>query len=293
MAVANNQFDDPTATVDHPLSHHSHRTSPAGSTTGTTSHPSGSGNSNTNNTGLIVVPHNDEEFAALLRERTKQRKEREDAALAELRVHVRRLEAALTAETKRRVAAVSELQTQAKHAVDTVLVQWKESLGRESAETQERLNVLEQRLVALEERWERDVKALDGTIANKAKAWKTSLEELQSQAETERKARLQREGKILQRIQELSEQYQEQWKEERHARVAELSALTGRVHIQEDARDAQVKKLEERIHVALEGLNVALRQESTERQERDDEIVDALNKYTAQVQTSLSFVSGV
>ena len=247
-------------------------------------------------TALALFPEDnqdDEEFANLMRERTKQRKEREDAALAHLRVQVRRLEAALAAETKRRVQAVAEVKKEAQAAIDQVSSQWKESLEKEGTEADERLSLLDERISILEKRWEEDVIGLETAITTKATVWKSALEDVQNQAEAERKSRLQREGRLMQRIQEVSDEYQEKWKEERRDRTADLTSLTERVHVQEGTRDSQVKGLEARIQEALKDLDAALKQEISERQVQDESIVGALNKYTAQVQTSLSFVSGV
>ena len=242
---------------------------------------------------LYIAIKDDQNFSNVLRERMKQRKEKEDAALAQLRVQVKHLEAALTAETKRRVQAVKEVQEQAKEAVNQVTTLWKESVTKEGTEMNRRLASLEDRITELEDRWRGDVSSIEKNIDSKATHWECALGELQAQAETERKSRLRREEQIMQQINEVSEKYEKSWKEERHHRVSEVSKLTERVKTQEDIRDAQVKGLEGRIQKALDDLNDALAVEVSERQTRDTEIVTALNKYTEQVQSSLSFVSSI
>jgi len=259
--------------------------SPSGSTISTPNEASSA-------LSILQDPKNDEEFAHLMRERTKQRKEREDAALAHLRVQVSNLEAALAAETKRRVQAVADVKAEARAAVESVTAQWKASLQKEGTEANQRLAVLEERIQKLEDRWESDVSTIEKVVATKSTAWKSALDEVQSKAESERKARLQREGRMMQRIQELSDQYEEQWKVERRDRTAAVHALTQRVEIQEGERAAQVKGLQGRIQTALAELESALNEETRERKAQDEELVSVLNRYTAQVQTSLSYVSG-
>ena len=243
----------------------------------------------------LTVPDDgdDQAFANLMRERTKQRKEREDQALAHLRVQVRRLEAALAAETKRRVAAVAALQQEAQTAIAQVAEQYQTALAQEGQVANERYLKLEQRVEALEKRWESDVVQVESAIQTKATVWKAALDDVQAQAETERKARLQREGRLMQRIEQVAEDYQEKWKTERHDRVSEMTTLTERVRVQEEARENQVRGLESRIQEALKELDTALQQEIVERQAHDQELVTALNNYTATVQSSLTFVSGV
>ena len=111
--------------------------------------------------------------------------------------------------------------------------------------------------------------------------------------EADMKVRLQREEQLLQQVDDLSEQYQERWKKERGERKADLRELTERVQVQEDVRDAQVQALEKRFKEALDDVKMQLQVEVKEREEQDHAIVRALNKYTAKVQSSLSFVSGV
>ena len=109
----------------------------------------------------------DDDFARQMRERTKQRREREDAALAHLRVQVRHLEAALTAETKRRVAAVAAASEAAAEAVQQVAEEWQKTVVSEQNETGRRLQLLEERVEKLEHVWQRDVRQLHGKIENK------------------------------------------------------------------------------------------------------------------------------
>ena len=235
----------------------------------------------------------DDDFARQMRERTKQRREREDAALAHLRVQVRHLEAALTAETKRRVAAVAAASEAAAEAVQQVAEEWQKTVVSEQNETGRRLQLLEERVEKLEHVWQRDVRQLHGKIETSAESCNAKLDVLEEKMEADMKVRLQREEQLLQQVDDLSEQYQERWKKERGERKADLRELTERVQVQEDVRDAQVQALEKRFKEALDDVKMQLQVEVKEREEQDHAIVRALNKYTAKVQSSLSFVSGV
>ena len=107
----------------------------------------------------LVLPGPD--FASLLKSRAQQRKDREDAAVAALRVQVSRLEAALQAETKRRIAVTQQLQTTAAgewERVERTLQQQYQDLAQQA---DQRWMVLEDRLSALEEKWKTDVLAAE------------------------------------------------------------------------------------------------------------------------------------
>ena len=243
--------------------------------------------------GTASTNDDDDEFAQEMRQRTQQRKERQDAALAHLRVQVRRLEAALTAETKRRVQAVAAVQKQAADAVQEVSEQWKQVYQQEQTASQERLDILQKKVVDLEHQWQTDVQRLQGQIDSSAEHSQKTLSEVKEQMEKVESARVARQEQLIQQLDSLSEKYNAQWKTERQDRVESLHALTQRVQLQEDVRDAQVSALEGRFQEALQDLSEEVQQEAAQRQEQDQAIVAAFNKYTAQVQSSLSFVSGV
>jgi hypothetical protein len=234
-----------------------------------------------------------DEFAQMMRDRTKQKREKQDTALAHLRVQVRHLEAALAAETRRRCQAVATVQAAAAAAVATVADQWKLQYQDDQAETNQRMNVLEARIQELERQWQGDVRRMQSVVHSSAEQCQTTLASLQEQMDVDNKTRLQREGQVMQQLHDLGDEYASRWKTERQDRVQALHELTQRVELQENVRDAQVDALARRFQEALEDLSSALEVERQERSVEDMALVAAQNRFTAKVQSSLTFMADI
>jgi len=244
-------------------------------------------------TTSLVHYSDDSSFEEIMRNATQQRRQREDAQIGELRVTVRRLEAALTAETKRRLAAVKALQDTTQQELKELEKRLVQQLRQEQEDMDERFNKLESRIAKLEDRFETDVVTIHHDVDAKAQEIEANLQELQSTADQERQNRLQREGRLLQQLDEISTIYENRWKSERQDRISSLQILKDRVDQQDSQMTHQVSSYESRLQQELALLQQELQQESTERQVQDEQIVAALNRYTQQLQKSLSIVSGV
>ena len=243
-----------------------------------------------------LVHYNDstfQDFEDLMRNATQQRRQREDAQVGELRVTVRRLEAALAAETKRRMAAVQKLRESCKEELKQLEERVVQQLQQDQQSTDERLSKLEQRISKLEDRFETDVVTLHKDIDSKTQAIEDHLQELKLDAEQERQNRLQREGRLLQQLTEISTIYEDRWKSERQDCISTLQLVKDRVEQQDSQLTHQVSNYERKLQQELQLLQQELQQESDERQMQDEQIVAALNRYTQQLQKSLSIVSGV
>jgi DNA integrity scanning protein DisA with diadenylate cyclase activity len=88
----------------------------------------------------------------------------------------------------------------------------------------------------------------------------------------------------------LSLKYEQQWKTERQERLGACSTLTERMDDSEKHREELVHDYTDRLRGELSALQNDLQQETVDRLYQDEEIVGALNRYTAQLQKSLSFI---
>jgi hypothetical protein len=192
------------------------------------------------------------------------------------------------AETKRRVDVTAKLKQETQDVIQKMEERLNKNFTEAQERTDERLNKLEQRMQQLEERWTKESKEqLDG-VDGKAKEFQLQLQDLQSQVETERKARLMREGQWLQQLELHAKVYKERWDHEREERINATTAMTRSIQeLQTSHRDSH-DKVKRQIDEELEKLQQAMELETTERQAQDDEIVAALNRYTLQLQHSLS-----
>jgi len=231
-------------------------------------------------------------FAQVIRERTRQRRAQEDAAVSELRVQVTRLEAALAAESKRRVAAVQQIHQQSVTAVAEMEARLETRVQDEMARVHERLSVLEERCQQLEHQWAQDVRGVEDTVQHNSQQLKQQLAALQQSAAAEKQQRASREQRLRAQMQEISDSYQERWKQERQDRMAAIGTLQETMESVHNSRQSDVATFEGRLTRELEQLKVAMEREHRERHASDEEITDAVNRYVQQLQESLAAASG-
>jgi hypothetical protein len=202
-----------------------------------------------------------------------------------------RLEDALAAETKRRVDATTGLDELARSQVHEMEERVRGQLREENERLQTRLTTLEERVQKLEESWAADSNQQIELVNGKAADLSKSIAQIRDDQSMERKARLKREGILLQQVEGHAKEAEDRWNMERSEREQRLKELEIQV-IRNEARLAlEQKRYEDRIEKELTSLKEELEIETAERQTQDEEIVAALNRYTKQLQQSLSILS--
>lgn len=202
-----------------------------------------------------------------------------------------RLEDALAAETKRRVDATTALDELARTQVHEMEQRIREQLKGENEMLQARLTALEERVSTLEENWVADANRQIEVVETRAGELSKSIAQIRDDQNMERKARLKREGILLRQVEEHAKDAEDSWKSERKDRTKRLKELEEQI-IRNEARLAlEQKRYEDRIEEELASLRDELMAETVEREHQDEIIVAALNRYTKQLQHSLSILS--
>ena len=202
-----------------------------------------------------------------------------------------RLEDALAAETKRRVDATTALDELARTQVHEMEERIREQLKGENEMLQARLTALEERVSTLEENWVADANRQIEVVETRAGELSKSIAQIRDDQNMERKARLKREGILLRQVEEHAKDAEDSWKSERKDRTKRLKELEEQI-IRNEARLAlEQKRYEDRIEEELASLRDELMAETVEREHQDEIIVAALNRYTKQLQHSLSILS--
>jgi DNA repair exonuclease SbcCD ATPase subunit len=211
--------------------------------------------------------------------------------VAELKVQILRLEDALAAETKRRVDATTSLDDKARDQIYEMEERLQEQMMKDNKRLEARLEQVEARMEELGDRWEKDSAVQLNTISRKSQDFEKELKQLQLEQDTERKARLRREGNLLQQVENHATEFEERWKLERDERENRIDHLEQNMNQQlaKGMHDEQI--FQQKVQTELEELQRELEEESLERQTQDQEIVEALNRYTKQLQESLSILS--
>ena len=202
-----------------------------------------------------------------------------------------RLEDALAAETKRRVDATTALDEMARTQVHEMEERVRGQLREENEKLQLRLGTLEERVRTLEQNWGIDSNNQIELVNSKAADIGKSMSQIREDQDMERKARLKRESILLQQVEAHSMETEDRWTSERNDRIQRLEELEDQI-VQNEARLVlEQKRYEDRIEMELTSLKEELTFEAIERQAQDEEIVAALNRYTQQLQQSLSILS--
>jgi hypothetical protein len=196
--------------------------------------------------------------------------------MAALKVQMARLEDALAAETKRRVDATTALDELARTQVYDMEQRLKEQLQEEHEKLHRRLGALERRVETLEQKWVRDSTDQIELVHNKAQDLAKVLEGIQYQQDAERKARLKREGSLLEQVERHAKEFEERWNQERNDRIERMNELEN-VIISHEARLAmEQKRYEERLDAELASLKREMEAEISERQVQDQAIVERI-----------------
>lgn len=237
---------------------------------------------------LALPPPNTDGFAQVLKERTRQRRAQEDAAVSTLRAQVNRLESALAAESKRRVASIRSLQEQSIQTAQDLQDRLKKQMQDEISLVNNRLSRMEERMASLEQRYNQDMGALQTQMRNDSQNIHEQLQALKTQFAQEEQQRKVRHQHQLSQIQSVADDYLDRWKTERHERLTAVQQLMDTMHSVHSSREQNMATFEGQLTYELQQLEVALTNESSERQLRDQEIVTALNNYVQQLQESLA-----
>ena len=232
-----------------------------------------------------------ENFAEVVKERTRLRRERENAAVSTLTVQISRLEAALQAESKRRAKTVHAIKQQAQQEIQQMEETLRKQIHEETILVGKRLIAIEDRLTILEQRWQGDVSALNTDLERNRREIENQLKELYSAAEKEKQTRMAREQMLLKQLESVSKEYQERWTQERQDRLLGTGTIEEALKEQSDKTNQTVMSFEQKIRQELHLLSADLEREVAERRGNDDEIVGALNRYTAQLQQTLAYAT--
>jgi len=233
----------------------------------------------------------DGSFEQLMKDRAKLRKEKDEHSVAELRVQLASMDRALTQEIKRRIDLNRSLEHQCAERIAGMEARLTKMVDDRSELVQQRLEDLESKVDELNARFEEEKEKIPRDIERRGKELGDMLGKLQEELGSERRDRLNREGRIMKQISDHGEYVTASIEGEKSERETIVSTLRSRIDAVEKARAAADLRYSETIEAEVQLLREALDREVSERKIEDDEIVEALNRYTEHLQTSLSVMS--
>ncbi len=225
-----------------------------------------------------------------MKARAQKRKEKDEHCVAELRVSMNNMDRSLTQEIKRRIEGNKVLEMKAIEEITAMEERMTLMLERKVEAFQSRLVLLENKVSELNDRLENEKSTVPKDIEEKGRELKDMLLTFQNEFSIERRDRLTREGRIMKQLTDHAQDLTQKWDNEKAERLKDADDLKSRLEHHENNRAQADHDFESLISTELKSLRSDLTQESMERKVEDDEIVEALNRYTANLQKSLAML---
>lgn len=219
------------------------------------------------------------------------RKEKEEHSLAQVTIQLTAAERALTMETQRRIQSTHAIQKSCTQKIQDMERNFERILTERSLRMEERLVNVQQKLEELTDRFEEEKESVPKDVERRGKELKEMLNNIQDELSEERSDRLTREGRILKQMDDHSSTIYGAIEKETTEREKIAYDLQTRIDDNERLRNQSEMDLQSKIQNEIEELKGMLDREQQERKSGDDEIVVALDRYTKQLQSSLSVIS--
>jgi hypothetical protein len=196
------------------------------------------------------------------------------------------LEAALQAETKRRVVVTQHLKEAARGEWERIEGSLREQYGALADQSQGRWLSLEDRLSQLEDNWKQDVLSAEQGLTETTQALEGQLAAIEEQALRDKQGREALQDRLSEQISSISTLMEDNWKEEETSRLQALQELHEQweTHRRENSQQDSTDRLEQEV----EQLRRALVQERMEREGQDDCMIQGWKDHTNSLQQGLN-----
>ncbi|CAK4079474.1 unnamed protein product [Aphanomyces euteiches] len=208
-----------------------------------------------------------------------------------MRAEMTRLEKALNAEIKRRFEMNKSLQAMCEDTVATMTNKFDALLADWMTKVDARLAALADKIQALETQFEYEKVHIPEVIEARTTELTSKLSNFMQAFEEERKRRLDREAEILKRLSDHEQLVADQFSKERRDREVKSTELKESLDTYTKTRLRGDNKFQLVAQQEIVNIQNLLVQESQTREREDDEIIDALNRYTAKLQDSLKLIN--
>lgn len=202
-----------------------------------------------------------------------------------------RLDTDLTVEVKRRQEMNKSTQIWFEDQLTDLNKVFQETLAARSAATDKRLDELNQRITDLDAYFEEQKKSILKYIDDRGDELSKLLNQFKDEFEEDRRLRLDREAVIVKQLtdheQEVSASFEKQI-ESRESKYQNVRSILEENIKLRDKAETRFQTLFER---EINRLQNEYQKETEIREREDDEIIEALNRYTLKLQNSLKVVN--
>ncbi|TYZ66038.1 hypothetical protein PybrP1_003661 [[Pythium] brassicae (nom. inval.)] len=230
-------------------------------------------------------------FDGVMRVGTRQRKERDEFRLAEMKQEMARLERKLETEIKKRVETNKSLQNYCDEQVALMTQSFEALLAERAKQVNDRLDALAREIAGAQSLVEQEKIDIPLMIENKTNELTQKLVAFMDAFEQERQRRASQEESILKRLSDHEHATAESFECERRDRELKYSELKNALDSYTSNRIRGDERFQTFAQDEIAKIQNALVAEAQAREREDDEIIEALNRYTAKLQDSLKAIT--
>lgn len=240
---------------------------------------------------LATVASSFDTFDQEMRIGTRQRREKDEFRIAELKTEMTRLDGDLVAEIKRRKEMNKSTQVWFEEQLVILDTNFHATLKERSEATHAKLETLDTRITELDKRFEEEKLEILRQIDLRGQELAKLLEDFKEEFEHDRKLRLQREEKLVVQLSNQEQDVLEKFDDQIETREARYNAIRKILEENVKLRDKAEERFQSFFEREIHTLHNQVREEVEVREREDDEIVEALNRYTRKLQESLKIIN--
>ena len=240
---------------------------------------------------LATIVQGFDTFDSEMKTGTRQRREKDEFKIAELKAEMKRLDGDLVAEIKRRTEMNKSTQMWFEVQLSELNKSFHETLDERTVKTTKRLDGLEESITALDARFEQEKALILRQIDERGQELARLLNEFKDEFERERVLRLEREERLVKQLTDQEYVTNERFESQIQTRETRYAAI--RVILEDNIklRDKAEERFSSFFEREIHKLHNDVRVETEVREREDDEIVEALNRYTMKLQSSLKIIN--
>jgi len=240
---------------------------------------------------LSSIVNGFDQFDAEMKIGTRQRKEKEEFKIADLKNQMSRLDTELIAEIKRRTEMNKSTQIWFEQNLSACNKQFHQELDERTEATHQRIEGLSERITELDQKRLQDRQEILEEIERTGAMLKKILAEFKQEFVKDQERRLVREEELIRQLTDHEQEVAERFTDQVEKRESLYQSLTVVLEDNIKVRDKAEERFQTVFEKEIHQIHNALRAEKEVRVREDDEIVEALNRYTVKLQTSLQVVN--
>lgn len=230
-------------------------------------------------------------FESDMKTGTRVRREKDEQRIAALKAEMGRLDGELVSEIKRRTEMNKSTEMWFEENMTLLNETFTNTLNDRYSRTNRKLDTLNDNLLALEDRFLREKSDILELIDRRGAEIMKMLTDFKAEFKHDQILRLQREEALIEQLieheEEIDKKFEEQTNDREKRYQSVKNVLEDNIQLREKAETRTQRFFENEVNRLLSELKL----ESQKRENEDDEIVDALNRYTLKLQNSLKVIN--